>query len=262
MSNNNIDLLPIFQAVTEALAANKQSLDQADEYNKDHGTNMVQTFQTITKALEQKQGKPAGTGLSYAAKQLAKSTSSTSGQLYAQNLSQAAAMFKGKKVDAQSALSLLQMLIGGGTGAQSTQQAPTASIQGASAGVGHTPQPGSTPQGGDILGTILGGLTGANESSQSQPSNAGGDLLGSLLGGLTGAQPSQNPQQNGLGLDDLLNAGMAYYQAKQGGGTNMEAVIQAFTAGSGMGNTAHREQSTQVVVDSFLQALSAMSGKK
>lgn len=262
MSTNNIDLLPIFQAVTQALAANKQSLDQADEYNRDHGTNMVQTFQTITSALEQKQGKSAGAGLSYAAKQLTKSTTSTSGQLYAQNLSRAAAQFKGKKVDAQSALSLLQMLIGGGMGSQSAQQVPAASIQGASAGVGQTPQPGSTPQGGDLLGTILGGLTGASESSQSQSPNAGGDLLRSLLGGLTGTQSSQNPQQNGLGLDDLLNAGMAYYQAKQGGGSNMEAVIQAFTAGSGMGNTAHRERSTQVVVDSFLQVLSSMGGKK
>jgi hypothetical protein len=41
----------------------------------------------------------------------------------------------------------------------------------------------------------------------------------------------------------------------------MQALIQAFTAGSGMGSTAHREQSTQVVVNSFLQALSSMAGK-
>ncbi len=116
MAKNNLDLIPIFQAVTQALTANQQSLNQADGYNQNHGTNMVQTFHTITNALEQKQGKTAGTGLSYAARQLAKNTTSTSGQLYAQNLSQAATQLKGKKVDAQTALSLLQMLIGSGTG--------------------------------------------------------------------------------------------------------------------------------------------------
>ncbi len=251
MGKNNLDLIPIFQAVTQALTANQQALNQADGYNQNHGTNMVQTFHTITDALEQKQGKTAGTGLSYAARQLAKNATSTSGQLYAQNLSLAAAQLKGKKVDAQTALSLLQMLIGSGTGSLQTGQ-PTTSLQGARAGVGDTP----SPQGGDILGTLLGGLTGSGGSTPSQPASAGGDLLGTLLGGLTGSQPPKQSQQSGLGLDDLLNAGMAYYQAKQGGGSNMEALIQAFTAGSGMGNTTHREQSTQVVVNSFLQALS------
>jgi hypothetical protein len=176
--------------------------------------------------------------------------------LYAENLSQAATQFKGKKVDAQTALALLQMLIGS-QGPHTTSQAATASVVRARAAVGQNP----SPQGGDILGTLLGGLTGTGGSSPSQSSSAGGDILGTLLGGLTGNQTKQQSQQSGLGLDDLLNAGMAYYQAKQGGGSNMEALVRAFTAGSDMGNTAHREQSTQVVVNSFLQALSSMAGK-
>lgn len=261
MATNNLDLIPIFQAVTQALTANQQPLNQADEFNHDHGTNMMQTFQTITNALEQKQGKTAGVGLSYAAKQLAKTATSTSGQLYAQNLAQAASQLKGKKVDAQAALSLLQMLIGGSSASQPTGQTTSASVQGARASVGRTPQQTSS-QGGDLLGALLGGLTSTEGSAASQPAQGGGDLLGTLLGGLTGTQPSQKSSQNGFGLDDLLSAGMAYAQAKQGGGSNMEALMQAFTAGSGMGNTTHREQSTQLVVNAFLQALTSMRGKQ
>jgi hypothetical protein len=50
-------------------------------------------------------------------------------------------------------------------------------------------------------------------------------------------------------------------QAKQGGGTNAAALLQAVLAGSGMGNTNHRAQSTQLVVNSFMQALGALSNK-
>ncbi|HEY9086553.1 MAG TPA: hypothetical protein VIO36_00190, partial [Anaerolineaceae bacterium] len=87
---------------------------------------------------------------------------------------------------------------------------------------------------------------------------AGGDLLGSLLGGLTG-QSTGSGQSSGLGLDDLLAGGMAYLQAKQSGQGNAQALIQAFLAASGMGQSAHRQESTQVVVQSFLQALSGMT---
>jgi len=101
MPQNRVDLVNIFKTVTQTLAQNQQSLDQADEYNHDHGTNMVQTFQTITSSLQQKQGKSDSTALTYAAKKLTKTTTSGSGQLYAQGLSQAAAKFKGKKVDSK-----------------------------------------------------------------------------------------------------------------------------------------------------------------
>lgn len=43
-----IDLLKMFQGVTWQLQKNKESLNQADEYNHDHGDNMVETFEVIT----------------------------------------------------------------------------------------------------------------------------------------------------------------------------------------------------------------------
>jgi len=225
---SNVDLTGLFQSVTQALAENQQSLDQADTYNQNHGSNMVQTFQTITTALEKKKTSSPGTALAYAAKALERSADSGSSRLYAQNLSRAAADFKGKKMDAQGAMQLLQTLIGG--------QAP-ASSGGAS--------------GGDLLGSLLGGMTGGQTPTQSsEPS--GGDLLGSLLGG---GSSGGGGLQDGLDLQDLLTAGMAFMQAKQSGGSTMQALVQAFTSASGMGNAQHRQESTQLVVQSFLQAL-------
>jgi hypothetical protein len=44
-------------------------------------------------------------------------------------------------------------------------------------------------------------------------------------------------------------------QAKQQGGSTAQALIQAFMTASGMGSSTHRTQSTQLVINSFLQAL-------
>lgn len=244
MAQSSIDLAGLFGTVTQALAQNQQSLNQADDYNSDHGDNIVRTFETITGALQKKQGSSASTALAYAAKQLSKSSTSGSGKLYAQNLNQAAAQFKGKQIDQRGALDLLQTLIGGG-------QAPA---QGGSAAQGAQPQ--APAQGGmdDLLGALLGGMTGGQAQAQPASQGGAGDLLGALLGG--GQTSSQGSGQSGLDLGDLLTGAMAFMQARQSGGNTMTALVQAFMAASGMGNSAGRQQSTQIVVNSFLQALS------
>jgi hypothetical protein len=287
MPQNSVDLAGIFQTVTHALAENQQSLNQADEYNSDHGDNMVRTFQTITGALEQKKSSSASTALAYAAKQLSKNTASSSSQLYAHNLSQAATQLQGKTVDSRGAMELLQTLIGGGQSSQSSQSSGGADLLGSLLGGmtgGETPAqtapqggtgdllgsllggltggetaPQSSSQGGtgDLLGALLGGMTGSEAAPQSSSQGGTGDLLGSLLGGLTGStgSSSSSNQQSGMDLGDLLNGAMTFMQAKQSGGNTMTALVQAFMAASGMGNSSHRQQSTQIVVNSFLQAL-------
>lgn len=277
MTQSSVDLATIFQTVTQALAENQQSLNQADEYNRDHGDNMVQTFQTITNALEQKKGSSASTALNYAARQVSKTAGSSSGQLYAQNLAQAATQFKGKKVDAQGAVQLLQLLIGGGQAAQGQAPQPAGgdmlgTLLGGLAG-GQAAQGQQSPAvGDDMLGALLGGLTGgqqapANPAPRPSSPQSGDDMLGALLGGLTGgsstgASSSGGGLQDGLGLDDLLNAGMAYFAAKQSGGSNTQALVQALLAGSGMGNSVHRNESTQIVINAFLQALGSINRRQ
>jgi hypothetical protein len=236
MSNAGVDLASVFQAVTQSLAEQKQNLNQADTQNQDHGNNMVQTFETITQSLQAKQDKPVSTALNYAAKQLSKKTTSGSGKLYSQGLAQAAAQVKGKDVNPQVALQLLQTLIGGGQ----TQAQP------------------AQPEGNDMLGSLLSGLMGGEQSSSQPTQQASNDPLESLLGGLTGGQTTTGENQGKLDMGDLLNAGLAYLQAKQSGSSTAEAAVQAFSTASGMGGSAHRQQSTQLVISSFLQALTSM----
>lgn len=304
MAKKDVDLANVFRSVTQSLAENQQALNQADEYNQDHGDNMVQTFQTITSALEQKKGRLSSAALAFAAQQLSENSTSSSGKLYAENLAQAATQMKGKKVDAQGALQLLQTLIGGGQAQQPAQQPAQQTGGGDLLGTllggltgGGEPSQQQTQQtgGGDLLGTLLSGLTGGEEPAQQQaPQQGGGGLLGSLLSGLTGGgEPVQQqaPQQgsgdllgallggltgggssttsggssstsgqSGLNLTNLLSGALAYVQAKQSGKGNLQAIVQAFMAYSGMGNAAHRTQSTELVVNSFLQALGTSGG--
>jgi hypothetical protein len=215
--------------------------------------------------LQQKQGSSDSAALKYAAKQLAQQTTSGSGQLYAQNLNQAANQLQGKPMDTRGALELLQTLIGGGQAGQSSAQQgggdALGAILGSLSGGSGAPSQQPAQNTGDLMGSLLGGLTGGEATNQPS-SQSGGGLLGSLLGGLTGSGSSSSTGQSGFGMDDIMNAGMAYFQAKQQGGSNSNALVQAFMAGSGMGGASHRQESTQLVVNSFLQGLGSMMGKQ
>jgi hypothetical protein len=241
MAQQSALLSTLFQTVTKTLAENQQSLNQADEYNHDHGTNMVQTFRTISNAIQKKKGSSDGDALAYAAAQLAKSSTSGSGKLYSQGLSRAATQFQGQQINPQMGMSLLQTLLGG----QQSQQQTTQSA------------------GGDMLGALLGGLGGGQtaQSQVQQPESSGGDLLGSLLGGLTGTSGTDENKDTGLDIGDLLSGGMAYMQAKQSGASNAEAILKAIVAGSGMGNATHRTQSTQLVADTFMKVLGSLGNQ-
>ncbi len=316
MAQKKVALAELFDGVTQSLIEDQRSLNRADEVNHNHGDNMVQTFQTITRALEQKKGRPDSEALAYASRQVAKTATSESSRLYAQNLERASVQFKGKQVDEKGALELLQTLIGGGQAAQQPaqaqppQQSSSDDLLGSLlGGLGGGNAPAQQPQqtgSDDLLGSLLDGLAGGDSSpkpsqqtqqadssdllgsllggmggSESSPQQSGaGDLLGSLLGGMGGSGTSQQPsgsgdlmgallgglgggsgsqsssgQQGGLNWQKLLAAGMAYLQAKQQGGSTPQALVQAFTAYSGMGRSPHRTQSTEIVVDSYLQQL-------
>jgi hypothetical protein len=267
MAKTNNDLFQIFQTVTSALNQNKQSLNQADTYNNDHGDNMVSTFETITSALKQKKNADQSEALAYAADVLKQNAKSGSAKLYAESLNQASHQVSGTKLNPQMGMQLLQTLLSGGQQvpqAQPTQAAPGGDLLGSLLGglTGGSNQNANQqqPAGGDLLGSLLGGLTGGSNQnasqSQQQPDNGG--LLGSLLGGLTGGQQSGG-FSDGIDLGDLMTAGMVYMQSKGRGEDNMNALVDAFTAASGMGKQPYRQQSTQLVANSFMQALSGLA---
>ena len=104
----------------------------------------------------------------------------------------------------------------------------------------------------DSLELLVKGLLNVGQSGaqSSQPADQGG-LLGSLLSGLTG-NASTNDADEGIGVDELLRAGLAFYQSKQDGDTNTEAIMDALMAASPMGQSAHRSQSGSLVAQTIM----------
>jgi hypothetical protein len=236
--SNQINLVNVFKAVAGSLSSQRETLNNADTYNHDHGDNMVEIFNAISQAMQAKKTANPADQLEYAS-QLLRQQKSGSAQVYAQGLTQASKEFQGKKqVTPNNALTLIQALLGGG-------QAPS-----------------SQPQAG--LGDLLGSLVGGGSAPAQQSQTGTGDLLGMLLGGSNTTPAQSQNQQADVGIDvgDLLNAGMAFMNTKSQGGNNMQAIVNALVSSSAMGNSGHRSQSGALVVNSLLQAISGISGKK
>jgi hypothetical protein len=224
------DLSALFNVAAQALAANQSSLNQADTENQNHGDNMVQAFNMIAQSMAKQRGRTPSTQLQHASQVLAQNAQSGSGQVYAQGLAQAAQQLRGQKaITPDNAMLLIQSLLGGGQ--------PAASQLGTE----------------DLLGTLMGGQQSAPQS--------GGDLLGSLLGGQQ-AQSSGAGLSDGIDVGDLLNAGMAFMNAKQQGQDNMQAALSALMSAGPMAQKPHRQQSGQVVANALLQAIAGMSQRR
>lgn len=270
MAARSIELANLFATVTQSLRESEYSLNQADEYNHDHGTNMVKTFGIITEALREKQGATNSDALSYAAQQLTQKGTSGSARLYAQNLQQAAYTARGTTMTPSGTLELLQTLMGGEQERQAEQAEAAAAKQ--KSGLGgllgslmgavqqqQVQQPVQSPDSG--LGGLLGGLFGGQQQVQ-QPARSTGDL-GSLLGGLLGGQQTQAaPKPSGGGMGGIMGIISALMGAGQstGSGAGLGALVQAFTGGSGT-SQSYRKDSSSVIVSTVLQAIMSMMGR-
>lgn len=241
-TTSSIDLAKLFGTVAKTMVQNQASLNAADEYNHDHGDNMVEIFEVITKAMKEKSTATPAQQLAYASQLLEQKTTSGSGKLYAENLKNASAQLgTAKKVTPDNMMTILQTLLGA---------SGTIPTQNQSQGGG---------LGGDLLGSLLGAATGSTSGSAQ---SGGGDILGELLGGLTGASTSSQSGQQGIDIGQLLNAGMAYAQAKQSGKSNLDAILNAVVSSSKMNTSTARTQSGTIVANTLLQALSKMTAGK
>jgi hypothetical protein len=206
---NSLDLSALFNVAAQTLSANQASLNQADTENQNHGDNMVQVFNAISQVMANQQGASPSQQLSSASQYLAQNGTSGSAQAYSQGLAQAAQQFQGQQaVTPDNAMLLVQSLLGGG------QQAPA----------------------------------------------QGGDLLGSLLGGQSAPQADSGQQDDGIDLGDVLNAGMSFMNAKQQGQSNLQAALTALMSAGPMAKP-HRQQSGQIVANTLLQFVSGMAKK-
>ncbi|TAK13569.1 MAG: hypothetical protein EPO32_05000 [Anaerolineae bacterium] len=214
-TNQGVDLLKLFSSVTQTLEQNRGTLNQADSGNGNHGDNMVEIFEVITKAMQTRQNSDPADQLAYAAKLLSAKPSG-SAQVYAKGLGEAAQQVQGQQsLDPGAAVQLVQTLLSGG-------QAPAAATSG----------------GQDPLMGLLGGLLGGGQ---------------------------QQVQSGDAGLDagDLLNAGMAFLDARNSGDTTTEAAVKALLSASPLGQSPHRQQSGQLVASTLLDMLAKINaGKK
>lgn len=206
-----VNLAKLFGAVANSMGEQRETLNQADAYNKDHGDHMVEIFEVVTQAVKEKKNLPPADQLAYAS-EILRRRQSGSAQVYANGFAQAAQQFQGQPVTTDNAGMLIQALLGGG-------QVPA------------------------------------------QATGAGGDMIGALLGGLTGQPTQQQPGGEGLDLGDLLNAGMAFMNAKQQGSSTAEAAINALMSASPLGQSSHRKESGAMVANTILQVLGSMSKK-
>jgi hypothetical protein len=244
MTSQTLDLATMFKAASKALVQNQQALNQADQYNHNHGDNMVEVFGTINKALRAKKGAAPSDQLEYAAQLLQNSSNSGSAAAYSQGLERAAQQFQGKSFSANDAVDLISALMGVGSSQQQT----------------------ASPAGG-LLGSLLGGGSGAAGGE-----SPAGDLLGSLLGGLTGGGTTA-PQGSSSGIDagDLLNMGMQLFQAYQtssgkpsgqSGGGLAGGMLDALLSNSSMASSSHRSESGKLVADALLKIASRYLKKR
>lgn len=160
--DETLDLGQLFGAVLGVLQQNRQTLNEADGVNHDHGDNMVDTFGTITRAVSQTRTAEPSEQLAYAADALSQSHSG-SAQLYARGLAQASSELQGQQLTRSNALSLIQTLLGGG---QATPAQPQ-------------PQPSAGGLDG-LLGALFGGGQVQQQAAQPAQQDDGldmGDLL-------------------------------------------------------------------------------------
>jgi hypothetical protein len=240
MASSSVDLAALFGNVAQVLKQNKDLLNSADTQNNDHGDNMVKVFNIITQALEKKSKGSATNQLEYASQQVEKNCPSGSGKVYAEGLARAASSLGGEAINSDNAMQLITALLGSSGNEQTS----------------------TTTDGNGELGNLIGSLLGGASEGQSSGNNAPADAISSLLGGLLGGEQSASQSgQSGIGLDQILAAGMEFMQSQKQGQDTMSSLLDAVVAGSQAGS-GYRAQSGKLVASTLMQGLSSYLAKK
>ena len=233
--DQDINLSSIFKEVTKVLAENQQELDAADDYNHNHGSNMVNTFGLLQKAVDSVKDQPVSDQLKHASQTLREQSTSGTAQMYADGLAQASKEFVGKELNANTAGTLINSMMGMGE----TPERGGGDFLSALIGNLAKPKQEAEPapsQPDDLLGSLIGGLTGQQEKEQApaQPD----DLLGSLLGGLGGQQQHAQPEATPQAGNDLLGSllgGLGGQKPSSGGIGDLISSLLGKQSGSSQG---------------------------
>jgi hypothetical protein len=206
MAAKQVKLIDLFQGVTKALSSRKDALNQQDTYNHDHGDNMVQVFDTVARAMKEKDKAPPSEQLAYAS-ELLRQRENGSAKYYAGGLSQAAQQFSGGKVTTDNAIQLVQMLLSGGQATAPTAAAGQEDLLGSLlAGLGASAGASASGQaaGLDVGDLLNAGLSYLN-AEQAAPSDADG-LLGALMSAAQGGNTAYRAESGAVVANALLQA--------------------------------------------------------
>jgi len=107
--------------------------------------------------------------------------------------------------------------------------------------------------------TLVQALLGGEQGAGAAGTGGGVDLLGSLLGG--GTSSGTQGADDGLDVGDLLNAGLAFMNAKGQGQDNLQALMSAMVSNGPLGQRSHRQQSGEIVANALMQAIASATGK-
>lgn len=214
--SNQVDLAQLFQKVARTMASNREDLNRADERNHDHGDNMVEIFDLVSRAIQEKQKAAPAAQLAHASQVLGERKSG-SAQVYAQGLARASSEFEGQKFLTPENISMLIQAV-----------------------MGAAKQPPAAPQQqglGDLLGALMGAAQGSAPGTgvpAQQPGGQDGLDMGDLLSaGMAFMDAKQRGGDNMQAIVSALSAGSAMSNAShrtQSGALVVNTLLQAIAA--------------------------------
>jgi hypothetical protein len=94
----SIDLTALFQAGVAVLIQERDSLNQADDANHNHGDHMLEIFQLAVRAASEKRDSDLADAMLYASDQLRLLSDNGSAQVYARGLALLAEQFRSRQI--------------------------------------------------------------------------------------------------------------------------------------------------------------------
>lgn len=219
MNTAKIELARVFQAVADVLAQQRESLNQADTVNNNHGDHMLEIFRIATQAVQDLPLAGLPGVLEQAGRLITQLEDNATAQVYAHGLEQFGRAFRQHQVEFDDLARYLRQVL----------EVPPAN------------------------GTTRG------QAASSSKAEIGGEVLKALVAGLAAwgqVENGENPSEKGVDMGYLFELGINYMQAKSRGGTRLEVLSEAAVNASPLSRVPYRAQSGKLAFSALLQAFS------
>jgi len=215
-----VNLPDLFANVASVLEVQRETLNQADTFNHNHGEHMVEIFQAAAQAAAEMKDAPIADAMQHAAGLLRQRSENGSAQVYARGLGLLAVQLR------QRELTLDDLLLTVRDYLHESKE----------------PEEETTKRSADVVKALL---TALADWSQVETD----------LGQGAAAQPG-----GGLDMGYLFGVGMAYLQAKQKGGSRLEVLSETVCSASPLGKVPHRHLSGVIAIQALVEAMGRQSG--